>query len=248
MARRPQKAIDIADAIEKSLAGKPAGTWLPAWSELETEYQVSTGTLSNARKILQERGVIELVPNQGARTPVGRDRLRRDEGGHRRVVEGERGFRVAMKEAGREPWDELVSVDEVSAVSEVATELGLPVGTTVLCRARIHGVVEGGERVPVMQSWTWVIPALVEQLPILRENSTGPGGMSSRFEELGYELHWEVRITARAAGDLEAGRLNLPGGAAVLDAWRRCFDQTDRVLEVTRRVIDPANYDVVLRF
>jgi hypothetical protein len=38
---------------------------------------------------------------------------------------------------------------------------------------------------------------VVNELPILRETDTGPGGMYSRMEEVGYRLHFEETVTCQ---------------------------------------------------
>lgn len=247
MAKRPVKSGEVADRIAADLATYEPGQWLPTWSEMATTYEVSRTTIQSARAILVERGLIEVVKNQGARMPL--KPIYRSESEHANLINGERGFRAAMRAQGHEPWDELLGVDSVEASTEVAGQLGVPVGTTVLRRSRAHGIVDDGDQSAVMLSWTWVAPFVEAQLPILSERDTGPGGMSSRFQEdLGLRLHWEVAAAARLATEAEAKGLALEAGAPVLVAWRRCFDQDHRILEVTLRVIDSRNYLMVFAF
>jgi GntR family transcriptional regulator len=246
VARRPTKAEAVADAIQATLAGAPAGAWLPTWAELAAQNEVALGTVDNARKILVERGVIELVPGRGARTPLAK--VRRTENDQALVTDGERGFARSVREAGLEPWDETISRLQVKADPEVAQYLGLPVGTEVFRRSRQHGWVENGQRVNVMLSATWLLMDVVEELPVLREANTGDGGMTSRFEDAGYRVWWEVVTYARAADDAEAEWLSVPRGTPVLDIWRRCFDQNARILEVTQRVIDSAKHQLAFRY
>jgi GntR family transcriptional regulator len=218
------------------------GAWLPSRSDLADQYEVSRSTITSALGLLDQRHVIEQVPGRGARVALRGLRLPADstksasyemhssvpEVDEERLVDGERGFRVAQRSAGYETWEELSPPREVEAPSEVAVRLGVPVGTQVLERAGVHGIEDQGTLRPVMLSWAW---------------TAAPEG-----DQAGLELHWEVVATARAAQEVEAERLGLGGQAPVLEAWRRCFDEDNRILEVTRRVIDSSGYDLVIAF
>ncbi len=150
-----------------------------------------------------------------------------------------------MTDQGQQPYTETVIRDAVPADPVVARWLGVPAGTLVLERARRQGV--RGE--PVKQlSTTWFIPEITERLPILRQTDTGAGGAHSRMEESGYQLSFEDTVTCRRALPVESERLELDAGDPVLTIWRRCYDQNDRVVEVTFRVIPGDRLEQIYRY
>ena len=53
---------------------------------------------------------------------------------------------------------------------------------------------------------------------------------------------------SRSSTPEEAERLEIAEGAPVLDVWRRCYDQNERILELTRRVINPALHRLIYRY
>jgi GntR family transcriptional regulator len=122
---------------------------------------------------------------------------------------------------------------------------GIPLGTTVLERARLQGIVVDGSRQPVQLSTTWILREVVDRLPILRELDTGPGGMGSRLAEIGYSLTYEDVVTARMPSSEEQQHLELSPSQPVVVAWRRAFDQKGRALEATLRIINPARHELV---
>ncbi len=72
--------------------------------------------------------------------------------------------------------------------------------------------------------------------------------MYSRMTDAGHVLRWEDTVTERPATADERSRLGLPDGQHVLLIWRRCYNQDDRVLEVTRRAIRSDRSPVVYRY
>jgi GntR family transcriptional regulator len=52
---------------------------------------------------------------------------------------------------------------------------------------------------PLQLSTTYISLDLVEKIPVLREVDTGPGGMYSRMEEIGYRVHFEESVTCACA-------------------------------------------------
>lgn len=243
--RPPAKAQTIAQAIEDQIvAGEiAAGTWLPSERELAATYQVDRSTVRRALQTLDERGVIVLRAGKGAQVHEA-DRVARDTGDVLGRVGSWRGFHVSAARAGREPYT-TTEIVEVGIDSTTARWLGVPTGTRVLQRARVQGFAD---EAPIQLSTTWILPEVTERLPILKQLDTGPGGMLSRMEEAGYRLRFEDVVSCRLPAPTEQESLDLASGHPVLDVWRRCYDQHDRVVEVTNRVIAGGRNELVYRY
>lgn len=243
MPRPPAKAQALADTLAVSVDGLPADTWLVSERELAAQHGVDRSTVRRALQILESRGRIILIPGVGAQ--VGSpDTTRRDTADITTRVRNWRGFHVSATRAGRQPYTE-TAIRDIELDTTTARWLGVPTGTRVLERTRRQGV--RGEP-PVQLSTTWILPEVVDRLPILRQVNTGPGGMLSRMEEQGYRLRFEDVVTCRLPEAHEQHRLEIDADEPVLDVWRRCYDQTSRVVEVTRRVIVGDRHELVYNY
>jgi GntR family transcriptional regulator len=243
--RPPAKAQTIAQAIEGQIAaGEMAeGTWLPSERELAATHGVDRSTIRRALQALDQRGVVVVRAGKGTqvREP---DRVPRETGDVLGRVGSWRGFHVSAAGAGREPYTD-TDIAEVDLDSTTARWLGVPTGTRVLQRARVQGLVGDA---PVQLSTTWILPEVADRVPILRELDTGPGGMLTRMEEAGYRLRFEDVVSCRLPAPTEQDKLELAPDHPVLDVWRRCYDQHDRVVEVTNRVIAGGRNELIYRY
>jgi GntR family transcriptional regulator len=243
--RPPAKAQALAQTLAREITdGERAdGSWLPSERELSLSHEVDRSTVRRALRLLEDQGLLALRAGMGAqvREP---ERLARDTGDVTGQVGTWRGFYVSATEAGEDPYTE-TSVQDVALDSTTARWLAAPTGTMVLRRARLQGLRGKG---PVQLSTTWIFPEVVERLPILREIDTGPGGMLSRMEEAGYQLRFEDVVSCRLPAPAEQRTLELEPGDPVLDVWRRCYDQHNRVLEVTNRVVAGGRNELVYRY
>ena len=250
MPRRPVKAEQIADALAQRIATGEFGTrgWLPPLRELAKTYDAVERTVTSGLTLLAERGLVEIVPSKGTRVLTAA--VQRDTGDITRQVGTWRGFHTAASRAGAQAYTDTHRIAEVEATPEVADRLGIPVGSTILERARVQGLVVNNVRQPIQISTTWITSDVVARLPILSQHDTGPGGMGSRMAEAGYELGYEDVVTARPPTPQERDHLALAEGQPVLVAWRRAFDQNGagRVLEATVRIINPALHELVYRY
>lgn len=249
MPRRPVKAELIAEALaERITAGEfGAAGWLPPLRDLARSYEAVERTVSSALAILAERDLVEIIPSRGTRV------LRivhRNTADITQQVGNWRGFHTAASRAGAQPYTDTYRIKDVEAAPDVAGRLGIPVGSTVLERARVQGVIVDDMRQPIQVSTTWITGEVSARLPILREHNTGPGGMGSRMEEAGYVLSYEDVVTARLPTAQEQELLGIGPDRPVMVAWRRAFDQggTGRAVEVTLRVINPAMHELVYRY
>jgi GntR family transcriptional regulator len=247
MPRVPRRAAQVAEEVAARIAGGTylPGAWLPGGPTLGEEFGVDRGTVRRALLMLQERGLVEVVEGNGARVR----KPSRHETSDMTVSVGQwRGFGAAVSRAGGEPYTEPTAIREIEAPSRVAQILGIPAGTTVLERDRVHGEVVGGERRPVEIATSWITMPVVERLPVLREVNTGPGGMTVRIEEAGYRMAYEDVVTSRLADSGERERLQIDEHQPVTDVVRRTYDQTGVVIKASRRVINPARHELVYRY
>ncbi|MEV6525022.1 UTRA domain-containing protein [Longispora sp. NPDC051575] len=140
----------------------------------------------------------------------------------------QRGFYADLVQAGVE-WNVTTTIDPAKpAPAAVAELLGVTEATPVLARARRMATTDA----PLQLATSWFSPAIVEQLPILAEDNTGPGGMYSRFEDAGYTLEHTDIVGAREASQEEIADLELDK-PVVMTILRIVRDAaTDTVLEV----------------
>ncbi|TDE22044.1 GntR family transcriptional regulator [Actinomadura sp. 6K520] len=245
MPRPPTKAQAISNAlaariVEDELA---PGTWLPPERELAREYAADRSTVRRALRILAEQGLVRLRPGAGTQVRTS-ERVRRAAADITRQVGAWRGFHVSARRDGRTPFTR-TTVAEIEAGERLAARLDVPPGTRVLERARVQGV-EGEP--PVQTATTWVIPEIVERIPVLREVDTGPGGIYSRLEEIGHRITFEESVTCRLPRAAEQRTLEIGPDQPVLTLWRRAYDQQGRVVEVTHRVVVGDRHELVYRY
>ncbi|MDQ2879738.1 MAG: GntR family transcriptional regulator [Actinomycetota bacterium] len=222
----------------------PPGVWMPSERELAEEHQVDRSTVRRALRILAERHLVILATATGAQVPVAGLSMRRTADDVTRQVGTWRGFHVSATKAGHEPFTE-TTVSEVEADVEVGRGLGVPTGTPVLRRARRQGIVGAP---PVQLSTSYLRLDLVDKIPLLREVDTGPGGMYSRMEELGHRVHFEESVTCRLPNNEEKEKLMIDMNQPVLVLWRRAYDQNNRILDLTHRIVVGNRHELVYRY
>ncbi|TDD87538.1 GntR family transcriptional regulator [Actinomadura rubrisoli] len=245
MPRPPAKAQAITSALAARIVEGELdpGAWLPSERELAREYGADRSTVRRALRMLAEHGLVQLRHGAGAQVRAGQP-VRRAASDITRQVGAWRGFHVSAQAGGRRPFTR-TTVSEVEAGAPVARRLGVPVGTRVLERARVQGV--DGEP-PVQTATTWVRLEIVERIPVLREVDTGPGGIYSRLEEIGYRILFEESVTCRLPRPDEQETLRIGADQPVLTLWRRACDQDERVVEVTHRVVVGDRHELVYRY
>lgn len=237
MPRPPAKAQAIAEALAAKIAAGEygQGTWLPPERELAAEYAADRATVRHAVDILQGRRLVARHKRQGVKVvdPDAQPISRRAADITSRVGQW-RGFHVSVLASGREPYTH-TQMDEVSADADLARWLGVPVGSRLLRRHRVQGVV--GDR-PLQTSTTYLPWEFVELVPRLLEFDTGPGGMYSRLEEVGRGVaEFEDSVSCRLANAAEQESLEIDASEPVMTIWRRAYDGDGRILDVTLRVV-----------
>jgi len=175
----------------------PPGSRLPPEPVLATRFDVGDrGVINNAVRLLRAEGRLQVVRGKGTfvksipvihRDATGRyNRAARERAGARGAFDAE------IRAIGLEPHSD-VSVGLSVPPVEVAEVLGVPAGeANVIARTRkMYAGVPGGAREPVQLAVSY-IPAEIAADTQLAEEDSGPGGIISRFAELGYP---QVRIT-----------------------------------------------------
>ncbi|MFA1546629.1 GntR family transcriptional regulator [Actinomadura chokoriensis] len=245
MPRPPTKAQAITNALAARIVEGELdpGAWLPSERRLAIEYGADRSTVRRALRMLAEAGLVQLRHGAGAQVRAA-PKVRRAAADITRQVGGWRGFHVSARRDGHRPFTR-TTVTEVEAGERLAPRLDVPVGTRVLERARVQGV-EGEP--PVQTATTWVIPEIVDELPILREVDTGPGGIYSRLEEAGHRITFEETVTCRLPRAQEQETLRIGPEQPVLTVWRSACDQDDRIVEVTHRVVVGDRHELLYRY
>ena len=200
--------------------------------------------MRRALGILAERYLVIVTAGTGAQVPPAGFTIRRSADDVTRQVGTWRGFHVSATRGGHQPFTE-TTVSEVDADVDVGRGLGIPTGTPVLRRARRQGIVGGP---PVQLSTSYLPLDLVEMAPVLREVNTGPGGMYSRLEELGHRIHFEESVTCRLPTEEEREKLEIDTSQPVLVLWCRAYDQNNRILDLTHRIVVGDRNELVYRY
>lgn len=213
------------------------GQRIPGENKLMEQWKVSRNTARDALAVLRDEGLTDtrrgsgvfvrkfsLIPRNAA------ERLSRKQWG-----------------AGRSAWDadlqgrshaEGVEIREVEAPERIAGSLGVPTGSLVLRRSRLH-YAEGR---PVQTSCSYFPIALVAGSRIA-EQDTGPGGVYARLEELGHAPErFREEVRARMPLGEEAKTLKLASGTPVINIVRVAFAADGSPVEVNEMLLDANSY------
>jgi GntR family transcriptional regulator len=109
--------------------------------------------------------------------------------------------------------------------------LGVAAGEDLIIRDRVMGEPDTGR--PVQLATSYIPATLADELPVLAQPDTGPGGIYDRMEEAGHgPIQWREAISARAPAPEEAQILRIPAGVPILRIVRSAASPAGRVLEV----------------
>jgi GntR family transcriptional regulator len=244
MPRPPIKALALASHIAAQIDQGilTPGAWLPSERDLATTHAMDRSTVRKAIELLQTEGRVVVHPGVGAQI-AGTEVLQRSASDITRRVGQWRGFHVSALASGQRPYTH-TTISEVEANPTVARWLAVPTQERVLERRRLQGLEEIG---PIQISVSWIPLDVVAQVPILRQQNTGPGGIHERLEELGHNLEFEDTVTCRAPSPEERDILQTDDDA-VLVVWRRCYNQDQKIMEANNRVIVSSRQEVIYRY
>lgn len=160
---------------------------------------------------------------------------------NRAAAADQRGFYADLVDANVRPTVSTTIDPAAPAPAAVAELLGVAEGAPVLARARR---MAAGDK-PLQLATSFFPPAIVEELPILAEDNTGPGGMYSRFEDAGHTLdHTDVVGGRRATPEeIEALQLDDPFVITILRIVRDAT--TGAVLETGLLTLAPGRQELV---
>jgi GntR family transcriptional regulator len=223
----------VADLLRAAIESDeyPPGSLLPAEPELAKRFGVSRQTVNKAVSVLRSEGLVSVQRGRGTtvrKIPViHRASTTRYEQSARERDGGRGPFDGEIRALGMTPRSD-VEVELITPPKAVAEALRLAEGEQVIRRMRRMYAND----VPVQLAPSY-IPASIAQGTPLAEIDSGPGGIISRFAELG---HAQTRITesvrVRRATDEEASFLHLEEDQALIEIWHTGWTADDRPVEI----------------
>ncbi len=203
--QRPQYR-QLADLLREAIerGEYAAGSTLPPEAELAARYSIAKSNVNTAIKILRAEGLVRVERGKGT---VVREipEIRRSA-----VTRYERSARE--REGAKGAFDSEIRAMGMTPRSETEIERVTP---------------------PAAVAKALGIPAEIAEDTALAEIDSGPGGIISRFADLGYE---QVRITetvrVRRATEDERTFLRLEEDQPVIEIWHTGWTADDRAVEI----------------
>ena len=234
LSRAEQIASDLRARIEQG--EYPPGGRLPSEDDLASRYHVNRRTINSAVLLLRAEGIVRTERGRGTVVTeipaITRHAMTRYTQQARERTGGRGAFDSEIRAMGLEPRTD-VEVSTVPAPAEVAEGLRMEPGQQVVVRKR-RMYADG---VPVQLAISY-IPADIAAGTRIAEPDTGPGGVISRFAELG---HAQARITEtvrwRPPRAEEREFLRLDKGQAVAEIWHTGWTADGRPVEVCVHVV-----------
>ena len=194
----------IADDLERSIAlgAHAAGERLPGEVEIAARFGVNRHTVRRALAELSERGLVRA--ERGSGTYVERGRLPYPIGARTRFSEN-------VGSAGRDPGGRLIAHGRERATPDIAKRLALKAGEEVV---RLE-ILRSADRVPICVTTGWLPAARAADAARVFRACRSITAMLAHFGIKDYRRKL-TRVTAAAAEALDAQRLRLPPGRAVL--------------------------------
>jgi GntR family transcriptional regulator len=230
---RPQYR-QIADLLRAAIdrGEYPPGSPFPSEPELAERYGVSRPTINRAVSILRGEGLVRVERGRGTIVRpipvIRRSSIARYLKTSRERANGRGAFDAEIRSLGMTPRSD-VEVSQAEAPDRIAQALNLPAGerSVVIRKRRMYA-----NDVPVQLAPSY-IPLDIAQGTRIAEPDSGPGGIISRFAELG---HAQVRITEsvriRRATDEEQQFLRLEEDEPVIEIWHVGWTAENRPVEV----------------
>jgi GntR family phosphonate transport system transcriptional regulator len=212
----------VADGIERGIAeGRfAAGERLPGETDIAETYGVNRHTVRRALATLAERGLVRA--ERGSGTYVEAPRLAYP-------LRSRTRFSEIVGAGGREPRGQLIGASNDIATRELARELGVKTGTSLI---RIEAL-RLADRTPICVSTSWLA---AERFPDAGHVFASARSMTKLLAHYGIRDYrrGSTRITAAIADATDAARLELALGHAVLVVDSTDVDTDGRPI-VTKR-------------
>lgn len=214
-----------------------AGASLPSESDLAAQFSVSRPTVNNALKILRAEGLIRVERGRGTIVreipEIHRDAVARYSQEARERAGAHGAFDSEIRALGMTPRSE-TEVERITPQPEVTRALGLAdeESNVIVRRRRMFA-----NDVPVQLADSY-IPADIAEGTQLAEVDSGPGGIISRFADLGYtQVRITERVRSRRATDDEQAFLRLEDDQPVLEVWHTGWTADNRAVEIAVHVM-----------
>jgi GntR family phosphonate transport system transcriptional regulator len=212
----------VADGIERGIAeGRfMAGEKLPGETDIAETYGVNRHTVRRALATLAERGLVRA--ERGSGTYVEAPRLAYP-------LRSRTRFSEIVGAGGREPRGQLIDASDDIATRELARELGVKTGTSLI---RIEAL-RLADRTPICVSTSWLAAERFPGAGHVFASARSMTGLLAHFGIRDYR-RGSTRITAAIADATDAARLDLALGHAVLVVVSTDVDTDGRPI-VTKR-------------
>lgn len=239
MANIPKRSLyrHVADVLRTAIdAGEyPWGSPLPREDQLAEELDVSRATVNDAVRVLVAEGLVRVHRGVGmfiqAIPPIERNAEARYSTDARERGGG--AFDVEVSALGLTPRVS-VTVDRVVPPAAVAEVLNVSAQeASTVSRLRLMGA----DDIP-LQIATSYIPAEIAAGTAIEQRDTGPGGIISRFAELGYaQVRFTEDIAVRPPSAQEVASLAMTEDQRVYEIFHVGWTEERRAVEVCLHVM-----------
>lgn len=231
------KFRQVADSIRDAIGREdyPRGSALPREDLLADELGVSRATVNDAIRVLVAEGLVRIHRGVGMFVtdlpPILRNAQARYAAAHRE--QGRGAFDVEVRSLGREPKIEQ-NIERVTPPAQVAEILGVSAdGPSTVVRARRMSA--GDTPVQLADSY---IPVSIAEGTALEQADSGPGGIISRFADLGHaQVRISERISVRPPTSEEAKFLGMTEDQRVYEIMHTGWTAEGRAVEVCVHVM-----------
>lgn len=247
MTTDPPPFRKIAQALrEEILAGRiEPGDQLPSENELAEQHSSTRTTVRKAIALLRSEGLVVSEQGRGAfvRPRPAVKLLLTGSNWRTRRDTGVSNFNAEALAQGRQPKQQILSVEETPAPAEVAERLGITVGTPVIARRRLFTI--DGEP---MQLCDGYYPTDLFRGTAVAEPGRIRGGVHAVIEDPAGPIRARVArfveaLEARLPWPSESDALAIPEGVPVVRILRTALDAQGRPLEVLDSLVPSDRYE-----
>jgi len=229
-------ADDLREAIKARILGP--GDRLPSSRELAERYTTARNTASEAIKILQAEGLVDVQHGRGAFVRGRRPLMRLGSNRYSRRLRDESGLSPFRMEATKQGWTadvECRSVERVTPPEDVAERLNVATDSNSVIR-RENWYFADGE--PAQYGVTYIPWTIAKGTQLTKFGSPVPGGIYAYMETLGHAVvQAREEITARMPTPEEARNLRVRPGVPVIEVLHTSVDNDGVPFDVTRFVL-----------